>query len=638
MPEPIHELFDTAADRFSERTAIEWQDRRISYRELQDRANELAHRLRRAGVESSELVAILSARTPDVIAGILGTLKAGGAFMPLDTAFQVARLETVVAEVRPRFWLVDSDYATEPRRLDGLAGLGAEVIPLEEGWLGPGSVRRVRPLAPALKRDPEGMCYLYMTSGSTGRPKGIAGRLKAIDHFIRWETEVLGLTSDCRVSQLTSVAFDASLRDVFAPLVCGGTVCVPPGREVVLDGGRLAEWIDRARLSLVHCTPSIFRSLLNQTLSPSRFSTLRHVLLAGEPLRPLDVKRWYSVFGDRVQLVNLYGPSETTLVKFFYLVRPEDGDAPSIPIGKPMPGTKALVVDEKQQPCPPGRLGEIYIRTQYCSLGYFNQPELTAEAFIQNPFSDRPDDIVYKTGDLGRLRDDGNFEFVGRRDQQVKVRGVRVELAPIEEAIRSHIGVAEAVVADRTDLQGNKYLCAYAVLSAQVETAELLRYLGERLPEAMIPSAFVYLEALPRTLSGKVDRRALPSPGQAGGRSGAEYVPPRTPVEESLCLIFSELLGVVRIGIRDSFLESGGHSLLAMQLLARIRSAFGVEVQLPQVIETPTVEGLALEVIRLQGEQESEESIAALIHEIEGLQEEELDIMILREAHRPAGE
>jgi amino acid adenylation domain-containing protein len=479
-------------------------------------------------------------------------------------------------------------------------------------------------VAPEIDLDPDALSYVYFTSGSTGRPKAIAGRLKAIDHFIRWEIETFGLEPGVRVSQLTSPAFDAFLRDAFVPLAAGGTVCPPPSRDFVLDGGRLVEWIDGSGLNLVHCTPSLFRLILAQDLNADRFPALRHVLLAGEPLLPADVRRWHAVFGERIQLVNLYGPSETTMVKLFHRVRPEDAAAAMVPIGKPMPGTRAVVLDEKQRPCPPGKMGEIYIRTPYRTLGYLNQPELTREVFVRNPLSDVADDIVYKTGDLGRVREDGSFEIIGRRDQQVKVRGVRVEIAPIEDLLRSQAGVADAAVVDRADAQGNTFLCAYLVLKGEVDATGFGELLRSRLPEAMVPSAWVVLESLPRTLNGKLDRRALPEPGRLDGRLGRELVAPRTPVEERLCQLFREVLSTSEVGIFDDFFAMGGHSLLVAQLLARTRREFGAEVSLHTFFQAPNVAGMAVALAQARVSRADPDEMAKLIANLENLSDEEI--------------
>jgi amino acid adenylation domain-containing protein len=597
MTEVMHQIFQRTADRCAVRVALETAGRPVTYRELQERANGLAAALLAGGAQRGAPVAFLAGRTEDVVAAMLGILQAGCAFVPLDPHSPAVRLESIAAEVKPRWWLVSPELGDLADRLRREAGGAGEVIPLGDD--GPRSDR-----APAVPDpDPESLCYVFFTSGSTGRPKGIAGRLKAIDHFIRWEIETFGIDESSRVSQLTSPAFDAVLRDVFVPLAAGGTLVAPAGRETVLDGARLADWIDKERLTLVHCTPTVFRSLLRQDLKAHQFPALRHVLLAGEPLLPTEVRRWSAVFGRQIELVNLYGPSETTMTKLFYRVRPEDGEARVIPVGQPMPGARVIVLDEEKNPCPPGRVGEIVLRTPYRSLGYFNQPELTASVFVRNPFSDRPDDLIYLTGDLGRLREDGLLEVLGRRDRQVKVRGVRVEIEPIEEALRSHPAVLDAAVVDHPDAQGDKFLCAYLVLAGAPEAPDagsLREYLAERLPEAMIPSAFLPLETLPRTLTGKLDRRALPAPGKMTERLRAERVAPRTPLEEKVAALVAEVLGIPDVGIRESFFALGGHSLLAAQLLARIRAELGVEIPLGRVFQEATVEALAAQVSLLQ--------------------------------------
>ncbi|MDP9121655.1 MAG: non-ribosomal peptide synthetase, partial [Acidobacteriota bacterium] len=567
MTEAIHQMFQRTADRYGDRVAIETPERRVSYRELQERANGVAAVLLAGGAERGSLVGLLASRPEDMAAGMLGVLQAGCAFVPLDLHSPAVRLESIVAEALPRWWLASperGELAESLRReTDGSGG----VILLGDG--GPRSRRA--PTVP--EPDPDSLCYVFFTAGTSDRPKGIAGRLKAIDHFIRWEIETFAIGERCRAGLLSSPAFDAVLRDIFVPLVTGGTLCAPPGREAVLDGARLADWIGEARLTLVHCTPTVFRSLLRQNLTPGHFPALRHVLLAGEPLLPADVRRWSAVFGGRIELVNLYGTTETTLAKLFYRVRPEDGEAWLIPVGQPMPGARVIVLDEEQSPCPSGQVGEIVLRTPYRSLGYLDQPELTASVFVRNPFSDRPDDLVYRTGDLGRLREDGNLEVLGRRDQQVKVRGVRVEIAPIEEALRSHPAVRDAAVADRVDAEGDRFLCAYVVQGGDPgedpDAGRLREYLAARLPEAMVPSAFVRLETLPRTQTGKLDRRALPDPGKVAGQPGAGRVEPRTPLE-------------------------------AVQLLARIREQLGVEVPLERILQLTTPGALAREVALLQ--------------------------------------
>ncbi|HEY3579688.1 MAG TPA: condensation domain-containing protein, partial [Pyrinomonadaceae bacterium] len=428
--------------------------------------------------------------------------------------------------------------------------------------------------------------------GSTGTPKGIAGRLKGIAHFMLWEAGALGVGPGTRVSQLTTPSYDAFLRDVFMPLCAGATSCIPENREITHDAEALADWIDSAGINIVHCVPSLFRSLINVGLTSDRFRALRYVVMAGEPLLPADVAKWTDTFGDRIQLVNLYGPTETTLTKLFHFVNVSDKDLRSIPIGKPMPGCAAVVIDAQGRACAPGEVGEILIRTPYRAHGYYNQPQKTAEVFVPNPFNNDPNDIVYRTRDYGRLLPDGNFEFVSRKDHQVKIRGVRIELAEIENVLRMHESVTDVVVVDREDTIGNKYVCAYVVLDRELEPGELRQHAARWLPEAMAPSAVVQLSELPRTITGKVDRAKLPAPGTEDSRTGA-YVAPRTAIEEVVANIWAGVLEVERIGVTDSFFELGGNSLLATLVIARVRSALQVEVDVRQLFEHPTVADLS---------------------------------------------
>jgi amino acid adenylation domain-containing protein len=629
--ELIHRRVQRAAARFAAEPAIEWRGGQVTYAELQGRADGLAARLAAAGVSPGDLVAVLAPACPDMIASMLAIFQAGGAFVPLDAHSPATRIEAAVAEVRPRFWLVAGDQVDLLRRLEQEVGFTAQAVVLDASTA-------EAPAEPRVEKDlgPDGFCYVYFTSGSTGRPKAIAGRMQGIDHFIRWEIETFGLDRPgLRVSQLNSPAFDAFLRDAFVPLAVGGTVCAPPAPDVVLDGARLVEWIDQSRLNLLHCTPSLFRLILAQELTPGHFAELRHVLMAGEPLLSADVRRWREVFGDRIELVNLYGTSETTMAKLVHRVGPEDALAAVVPAGRPIPGADVLVLDDRSRPCPPGKMGEIYIRTPFRTLGYLNQPELTQEVFVPNPLTG---DVVHKTGDLGRLRDDGCLEVIGRRDQQVKVRGVRVEIGPIEDLLRSHAEVADVAVIDRTDAQGNTFLCAYLVLKEAVSPEVWSERLRRHLPEAGMPSAWVVLDELPRTLSGKIDRRALPEPARLGRQLGAELVPPRTPLEERLCELFREVLNVPEVGIHDNFFTMGGHSLLVAQLLARTRRDLGVEISLQTFFQAPTVAEMAVAVAQAGALSADPAELETLIAGLEGLSDEEVRRLFAEEERSGAAE
>nr|QEO74660.1 AMP-dependent synthetase and ligase [uncultured bacterium] len=597
--ESIQELFSRAAERHAARVALERGARRLTYGELEEESNRLANFLADAGAARGSVVAVMSGDTARVVTAIIAVLKAGCAFAPFDPRLPTGRLKTMAEQIEPRWFIAESEHMGKVAEVASATEGGVKVVCLDgepQALEGGGRVTTVggyagfaRTTRPRVESAPDDLCSIFFTSGSTGKPKGIAGRLKGIAHFALWESGALGLSEGVRVSQLTGPSFDGFLKDVFVPLCVGGTVCAPESRELTLDARALADWLNATRINVLHCVPSVFRTLINVGLAPDDFPELRHVVLAGEPLLPADVGRWVEVFGERVQLVNLYGPTETAITKFFYFVRPSDKDRRSIPIGKPMPGAAALVVDAQGRICPPGEVGEILIRTPHVAHGYYNQPELTAEVFVPNPFGTDPRDIVYRTGDYGRLLEDGDFEFVGRKDQQVKVRGVRIELAEVESLLRAHESVRDVAVVDREDASGNKYLCAYVVLDGGAEPGVLKHHLAQTLPAFMMPSAFIELKALPRTANGKLDRKALPAPGGVA----ADYVAPRTPVEEVVAAVWSEVLGVERVGVHDNFFDLGGHSLLATQVVVRVRAATGADVALRRLFEGPTVAELA---------------------------------------------
>ncbi|HZN07127.1 MAG TPA: AMP-binding protein, partial [Pyrinomonadaceae bacterium] len=530
----------------------------MTYRELDERSNAVANHLI---ATKRSLVAILMSDRIDVIAAIIGTLKAGCVVIPLDPDLPTNRLSAMLDQVSPDVVLNNVDgYSSEN---------------------------------PCVDVDPAAMSYIYFTSGSTGKPKAIAGALKGVNHFIDWEIRTFGVEPGTRVTQFTTPSFDASLRDFFVPLCSGGTICMPPNVETVLDSGKLVKWIDDEQINLIHCIPSLFRTITNEDLQPKQFAALRYVLMAGEPLLPSDVRRWMNVFGERIQLVNLYGPTETTMVKFFHFVTAADKDLPSIPIGQPMPGAKALLIDAHGKPCRPGKVGEIHIRTPYRTLGYYKSPELTSEVFIRNPFSDDPEDVIYKTGDLGRVLASGDFEFLGRRDQQIKLRGVRVELKEIENVLRSHEAVNDVAVAEYQQGNGDSALCAYVVLNRETPTEELREFMRRDLPELMVPAAFVVMSTLPRTFNGKLDRRALPQPDPERNVRRGPFVAPRTSTEEIVAGVWSQVLGLKQISVHDNFLNLGGHSLRMTQVTSRLGKAFGVELPLRALFESPTVAALA---------------------------------------------
>jgi acyl-coenzyme A synthetase/AMP-(fatty) acid ligase/acyl carrier protein len=384
---------------------------------------------------------------------------------------------------------------------------------------------------------------------------------------------------------------------------------------------------------VLHCVPSVFRSLLSRELHPALFGSLTHVVMAGEPLHPADVDRWMAVFGTRVQLVNLYGPTETTMTKLFHRVAEDDRARRTVPIGRAMPGAQVAVMDADGAACPPGAVGEIWIRTPYRAHGYWNRPELTAEVFVPNPRTGDPADVLYRTGDLGRMLPDGALEFIGRRDHQVKIRGVRVEPAEVEGALRAHPAVADAAVRDWDDAEGGKSLAAYVVAAGELTAGELRAHLLGLLPEALVPSAFVMMGALPRTPNGKTDRAALPEPAKAAAADATrERVAPADETEAVVAALWCEVLGVDEVGVTDDFFEVGGHSLRMARVAAAVEETFAVEVPLRAFFESPTVRGQAAVLVAGESRPRRTLDVARMFMQVAAMSADEIALSLRDDA------
>ena len=541
------------------------------------------------------------------VPGLLAALDAGWTWVPLEPAWPAARRAAVVAAAAPGALLVDPSLnATEAAASLGLPAARVrrlDVAPRSADPTDPtpgvADIEAARPSAAASN--------LFFTSGTTGRPKGILGRPGALAHYVTWEAQLLAeaglrLGPDLRVSALAPTTFDASLRDAALPLSVGGTVCVPPDRGVFADGARLATWLAAARVAVVHTVPTVFRALLAAealTATPAGrpLPHLKAVLLAGEALRPSDVARFFARFGDEVALFNLYGPTETTMTRLWHRVVPADAEGPTVPLGRPMADTEVFVVDAAGRPRGPGRSGEIVLRSPWTSLGYLQRPEETARAFVPDLLGDGSPLPAYRTGDLGVLRPDGVLEFRGRRDLQVKLRGVRIELEEVEAALGAAPGVREAAAALRDGPDGEPRLVAWA--AGPGDEVSWLAHLRRVLPAAAVPVRVVLVDALPRLVNGKVDRAALRLPAPPVG----EGVPPEGPLEAQVAAVFAEVLSAARggwtVGATDDFFVLGGDSLQALQTLWRLNEALGCELPVDLVYRARTVRGIAAWVANL---------------------------------------
>ncbi|WP_438025454.1 amino acid adenylation domain-containing protein [Sorangium sp. So ce233] len=546
----------------------------LTYEELNGRANQLAHHLRRQGVGPEALVGLCVERSLEMLVGVLGVLKSGGAYVPLDPAYPRERLRAMLEDSRLTLLL------TQERLLPALPDAGARAICLDRDWPAIAGAPD-RGAAPCVRG--EDLAYVIYTSGSTGRPKGVMVRHEGVTNFLLSMKELLAPPGDVVMLATTSISFDIAVLELFLPLISGGRVVIAR-REETADGERLAALLGASGATWMQATPTGWKMLLDNGNPPLAGLT---VLCGGEAF-PRELARRFLDAG--VSPWNLYGPTETTVWSSLHRV----AAGGPIPLGRPIANTDIHVLDRQLSPAPVGVAGEVYIGGAGLARGYLHRPDLTAERFVPDPFSQEPGRRLYRTGDLARIRRDGTIEFLGRADHQLKIRGYRIEPGEIEAQLRAHPGVRDAVVVALEDA-GIPRLAAYAVPEQGAAlTADGLRsFLRERLPEPMVPSAYVWLDALPLTPNGKLNRKALPAPGLVA-RERRER--PRTATEEAVAAIWTDVLGLEAVGVDEGFFELGGHSLLATRVISRVRAAFEVELPLRALFDHPTVAQLAAEV------------------------------------------
>lgn len=548
----------------------------LTYAELDSLSDAIARALVAGGAVRGTVVVLALGKPRNHILAVLGCLKAGCVFAPVDLSLPGHRVQAIL-DVAAAPWAILDDASIG--HAGPLANRGsADWLLLDVADADAATIPAIRchsplagPFEAACDIGPDDACYLMFTSGSTGVPKAVLGRSSGLAHFIRWEVETFGIGPGWRVAQLTPPGFDVSLRDIFVPLSAGGIACLPSQRPPV-DPTQLARWIETERIAWIHAVPSLFRLLLDEPLCPSSFPDLRAVLLAGEPLPPSDVNRWIAVFGDRIRLVNLYGPTETTLAKCFHVLAGAPVAGAYVPVGRAIPGAEVLLLDDELAPTRQGAIGEVFIRTPYRSLGYLRDPEATRKAFVANPATGDPDDVLYRTGDLGRLREDGELELCGRRDGQVKWRGVRLELAEVEMRLRGLPSVGDAAVMLREDTPGLQTLVAYHAPARgrpPASAGELGAHLRQWFPSNLLPTHYVALERLPRGPNGKLARDALASPVEepvAPGEGDAHDL--EAIVREG----FAAVLGRGSVGPDEDFFALGGDSIGVQRLRARLRA------------------------------------------------------------------
>lgn len=580
---PIHELISERAAAWPDATAVIAEDAAISYAALETAAGTLAQRLRALGIGRDVPVAVCLERSVELVVAIMAVLKAGGAFLPLDPDYPAVRLQSMLSDSRAPVILTQG--ALQGLIAAATTGLAAIVLCVDGDHRLPTDAPSP---VPAARVSADDGAYLIYTSGSTGQPKGVLVPHRGLCNHICWMADQLQLTSEDRILQKTSICFDASLWEIFTPLLVGATVVLArPGEH--RDVAHLARTIIKQKITVMFMVPSALRILLDEPALRAG-STLRYLISGGEALDRALARDVFRVF-SAITLGNYYGPTEASDDATCFELRSPPQGAGLVPIGRPIANVRCHVLDEHLQVVPIGAPGELFIGGAGLARGYLNQPELTAQRFIADPFE--AGQRLYRTGDLVRYLPDGTLEFLGRTDTQVKVRGFRIELGEIEAALNSVEGVRQSAVVAREDGLGGKRLDAY-VTGSDLDIAAVFEALRTTLPANAIPSAIVPLETLPSLPNGKVDRNRLPAPQTSSVQP--YHVAPRGEIEETLSKFWQEVLQRPRVGAEDNFFELGGHSLLATQVASRIRRTFEIELPLRAIFESPTVSGLARQI------------------------------------------
>ncbi len=612
------QLFEAQVARTPNAVAAVFNNQQMTYFELNARANRWARHLVELGVGPETIVALLVERNLDFLTAMLAVFKAGGAYLPLNPNHPVERMRSCLEQSQVPLVLATRQF--EPMvasALNSLSGTPPQILLLEDMAAQQHSDENL-----PVRCLPENLAYVIYTSGSTGTPKGAMLEHRGMLNHLYAKIKDLDLTANDIVAQTAPQSFDISIWQFLVALLVGGRVHIVPNE--MADPAQLLALVESEKISILEIVPSLLRMILQEIVpspqSPVPSPHLRWLLLTGEALPPQLCRQWLDYY-PTIPMLNAYGPTECSDdVTHYPIQEPPDLGMLNLPIGRAVSNTQLYVLDKQLQPVPIGVAGELYVGGVGVGRGYLRNPQQTQQTFIPNPFAQQADSRLYKTGDKVRYLRDGNIEFLGRIDYQVKIRGFRIELQEIEAVLAQHPQVREAVVIAREDQPGNKRLVAYIVSNPEPPTTSILRsFLKEKLPDYMVPAAFVILEKMPLTPNGKVDRKAFPAPDWAHPELNSTFVAPRSPIEEMLAGIWVEILGLEQVGIYDNFFDLGGHSLLATQVISRIRDSLQVELSLRTFFETQTVADLAANIVLSLAHETEDEEMARILAELEEL-------------------
>ena len=575
----VHQLFEKQVERSPEAIAVVSKDRQLTYAELNARANQLARFLKRFGVGPDSLVGLCVERSPEMIVGILGILKAGAGYVPLDPTYPSERLSFMLRDANVFVLL------TQSHLLDTLPQHSGPRLSLDTDW---DIIAKERKENPISRATPENLAYVIFTSGSTGQPKGVMIPHRGLVNYLSWCTESYEVAKGCGAPVHSSISFDLTITSLFSPLMVGRSVfLVPDGIEHLVEA-----LLARDNYSLVKITPAHLRALAELMPADQAAGRVRALIIGGEALNMESLEFWRT-HAPSTRLINEYGPTETVVGCSVYEVKPQDPPFGAVPIGRPVGNTQLYVLDERLEPVAQGVTGELYVGGDGVALGYLSHRELTDERFIPDPTNRNGHSRLYRTGDLARFNSDGILEYLGRTDNQVKVKGYRIELGEVETVLNQHPGVRECVVLAPEDARGDKRLVAYFVRDPRDpgEVDDLRKFMKVRVPEYMVPTAFVSMEALPLTANGKLDRSALPMPERKSS-CAANCSSKHSVAEQTLMKIWADVLKLDHVGVEDNFFDLGGDSILGTLILARAAQA-GIRISPRQLFQHQTIAALA---------------------------------------------
>ncbi len=599
----IHELFEAQVEQRPEAVAAIFQHEKLTYRELNRRANQLGHYLRQRGVRPGAIVGICLEHSLETLVALLGILKAGGAYLPLDPVHPPARLAYMLEDSQAHLLL------TQQRLADSLPYAKAQTACLDSQW---DEIALYSDKDLDSDATPEDLAYVIYTSGSTGKPKGVKIEHRSLVNYIWWAREVYLQGERLNFALYSSLAFDLTVTLIYTPLVSGSSVVIYEKQE---EKAPLERVLEGNEVGVLKLTPGHLRLIKERE---NRNIGIKRLIVGGEALETGLTREVWESFGQEVEIYNEYGPTEATVGCMIYQYEAAREGRAMVPIGRPAANLQIYVLDGEMRPVPEGMKGELYIGGEGLSSGYIDRAQMTAERFIPNPYSKEPGGRLYRTGDEARFLESGDIEYVGRIDQQVKVRGYRIELGEIEATLSMHPMISEAVVIARVNGSGDKQLVAYVV--AQAETTpgvdELRQYVIEKLPEYMRPAAYVMLEKMPLTASGKLDRRALPEASEQRPQQEARYVAARSELEKKIAVVWEEVLGIEKVGVYDNFFDLGGHSLLMVELHSKLREVTGSNISMLEMFQYPTINSLT----QYLNQKESKTVSHQIIHERAGKQ------------------